>query len=65
MILDCRGVRVLATAALPAMADPRDLIDTSKAASLAAVGKTDDDKDGWELAQDALRSRVEVPILAI
>jgi hypothetical protein len=60
MILDYRGVRVLATAALPAMADPRDLIDTSKAAALAAVGKTDDDKDGWELAQDALRSRVQV-----
>ena len=60
MILDYRGIRVLATAALPAMADPRDLIDTSRAASLAAEGKTDDNKDGWEVAQDALRSRVEV-----
>ena len=60
MILDFNGYRVLATATLPTMADPRDLIDTTKATSLIVNEKTGDDKDGWEVAQEALRARVQV-----
>ena len=60
MALDFNGYRILATAALPAMADPRDLIDTTKATSLLTIEKAEDDKDGWELAQEALRARIQV-----
>ena len=60
MLLDIKGYRVLATASLPAMADPRDLIDTTKSTSLATTGKAEDEKDGWEIAQEALRARALV-----
>ncbi len=60
MMLDFNGYRVLATATLPTMADPRDLIDTTKATSLITTEKSGDDKDGWEVAQEALRARVQV-----